>query len=1194
MSLIMNSDTEVIRPGKGEPLSSMLTLADADDGGVIIRDIKQDSDIAKASTLKKGDHIYGATIYFDNMNSGDVAQILKYSESCKAGLKLHSDGEITSPDSLKLRNFSLKSLDAGIGDQTYTDIYNKKIKKHLKLPTPNINAQNADPKAMKLQDPDIRGPSFGIPSLKEKGVDAEFKTPNVEMPSLNLRGPNISGPDGDLGFKVPNIKGVSPKLDGNFKSPTIDVKSPEVDLNVPDTNLTFWDKLKFPKFKKPNLGISEPDVKMPGLRLDTDLPETNIKLPSGKIKEDMKFPKVDVKTPGLDVKAPKVDLNDLEVNVPKPKIKTSTFKLPSLNIKPSKPDVNLKTPKVTGDVDLPKFSIKSPNVDVNKPNIDLHGPSSKMKMPNIGLPSFNTPDLNMKKPDLDLDGKLKMPNFKMKKGLNIPDVDIQGSKGDLGINVPDVNLQSKKFKMPTFNAPGRDLSVPDIDVNLKKPDITDNVNISFPKTKGEFQVPGIDVKKPSFEVNDPNINLHGPNVTLPNVDFDDRKAKIKSLGIKLPSFTPNTKGIDLTAPKLETDFKGPKLDIESPDLDINTPKPGDIALGGNFNIPKFTTPKYSLSGQKGNLPDVDLPGVNIKGDVKPKGIDMKSPKGDIDINMPGAEFKTPNVEMPSFNLRGPNISGPDGDLGFKVPNIKGVSPKLDGNFKSPTIDVKSPEVDLNVPDTNLTFWDKLKFPKFKKPNLGISEPDVKMPGLRLDTDLPETNIKLPSGKMKLPKVDAKIPKLDLKAPNLDIKAPKLDMKTPELDLKTPKLDVKTPKLDMDVNVPKIKTPTLKIPSLNLPGINTSKPDVNLSAPDLKAGFSGPQIDGDGLFQDINLSNAEGKFKIPDVSSPSLSIPDYKAKMPEINADLKSPKIDITPKGNLEGKSQKFKNLFKWSLPKASVPDVNMDLNKPDVNGQLSLPDPKFQGAIKGPNIDLEGKKFDMKAPSAEFQGPKFETPEMNLSPLKASLPDLNLPSLENARSNIKGLKIDGDLSNPKVKGSDFYVNLPKAGITMPDVDINMKAPKISGRDEELDLKSPQVKGNIDLPEPSIKGGVKLPTFNANVPGAGVDVKSSDLKFNDPSLSRISGGTFKVRSASVSDLDEPTNGSTNGLNLKAQSSSTLNINGDTKSKKSRFKLPSLGYKSRGSVDLNKAQVESSKSFGSRFNLPELEFSLTPTS
>ncbi|XP_042189696.1 neuroblast differentiation-associated protein AHNAK [Callorhinchus milii] len=730
MSLIMNSDTEVIRPGKGEPLSSMLTLADADDGGVIIRDIKQDSDIAKASTLKKGDHIYGATIYFDNMNSGDVAQILKYSESCKAGLKLHSDGEITSPDSLKLRNFSLKSLDAGIGDQTYTDIYNKKIKKHLKLPTPNINAQNADPKAMKLQDPDIRGPSFGIPSLKEKGVDAEFKTPNVEMPSLNLRGPNISGPDGDLGFKVPNIKGVSPKLDGNFKSPTIDVKSPEVDLNVPDTNLTFWDKLKFPKFKKPNLGISEPDVKMPGLRLDTDLPETNIKLPSGK--------------------------------------------------------------------------------------------------------------------------------------------------------------------------------------------------------------------------------------------------------------------------------------------------------------------------------------------------------------------------------------------------------------------------------------------------------------------------------MKLPKVDAKIPKLDLKAPNLDIKAPKLDMKTPELDLKTPKLDVKTPKLDMDVNVPKIKTPTLKIPSLNLPGINTSKPDVNLSAPDLKAGFSGPQIDGDGLFQDINLSNAEGKFKIPDVSSPSLSIPDYKAKMPEINADLKSPKIDITPKGNLEGKSQKFKNLFKWSLPKASVPDVNMDLNKPDVNGQLSLPDPKFQGAIKGPNIDLEGKKFDMKAPSAEFQGPKFETPEMNLSPLKASLPDLNLPSLENARSNIKGLKIDGDLSNPKVKGSDFYVNLPKAGITMPDVDINMKAPKISGRDEELDLKSPQVKGNIDLPEPSIKGGVKLPTFNANVPGAGVDVKSSDLKFNDPSLSRISGGTFKVRSASVSDLDEPTNGSTNGLNLKAQSSSTLNINGDTKSKKSRFKLPSLGYKSRGSVDLNKAQVESSKSFGSRFNLPELEFSLTPTS
>ncbi|KAL8184281.1 UNVERIFIED_CONTAM: hypothetical protein K2H54_011670, partial [Gekko kuhli] len=61
--------------------------------GVFVKRVTEDSPAAKGGVVKEGDQIVSATIYFDNLQSGEVTEILKNVGHHTVGLRLQRKGD---------------------------------------------------------------------------------------------------------------------------------------------------------------------------------------------------------------------------------------------------------------------------------------------------------------------------------------------------------------------------------------------------------------------------------------------------------------------------------------------------------------------------------------------------------------------------------------------------------------------------------------------------------------------------------------------------------------------------------------------------------------------------------------------------------------------------------------------------------------------------------------------------------------------------------------------------------------------------------------------------------------------------------------------------------------------------------------------------------------------------------------------
>ncbi|XP_066107867.1 neuroblast differentiation-associated protein AHNAK isoform X2 [Saccopteryx bilineata] len=83
---------ELLLPNWQGSGSHGLTIAQRDDG-VYVQEVMQNSPAARTGVVKEGDQIVGATIYFDNLQSGEVTQLLSTMGHHTVGLKLHRKGD---------------------------------------------------------------------------------------------------------------------------------------------------------------------------------------------------------------------------------------------------------------------------------------------------------------------------------------------------------------------------------------------------------------------------------------------------------------------------------------------------------------------------------------------------------------------------------------------------------------------------------------------------------------------------------------------------------------------------------------------------------------------------------------------------------------------------------------------------------------------------------------------------------------------------------------------------------------------------------------------------------------------------------------------------------------------------------------------------------------------------------------------
>uniref|UniRef100_A0A4W5PDV4 PDZ domain-containing protein n=1 Tax=Hucho hucho TaxID=62062 RepID=A0A4W5PDV4_9TELE len=695
----------------GRRPSGGLMLEESEKGRLFVSSVV-DGSLANQG-LKEGDEIVGATINFDQLSKDDVLKILKlmddngFDEKVKVLTKNNLHQSMGTLDSIKAPEEMLK------------DSYNRlnaKIKRFMKedssgQPTasgergsPNGQVKSKGPRPL-WANPDVRGTDSTV-TLDAPG--GELLLPNANMSTSDLSLAHLNG-----------YLGADPHV--NISDlPSVDLKGSKINLELPDSDIGIPSgKIKTQSLGMADFAISGPRVRNPDLDLsaaemclsDISLPDLctpDIDIPSGKFK--LKKPHAELKAPDFDVDAPSGKLK-------MPKCDFSGLKRPDLGIDDDvkTPKLILKAPKIKGgldapELDLPKVDLKLPKLDVNTPDIDINAPSEKFKMPKFKMPIS------------DLSGP-KGPDVGIDRDLDGPDLSLLSSK----LKQPDLDVGSPsgKFKMPSFKAPDFGFSRPDIqgpDLEVKTPDL----DLSAPKFKGGISPPDFDLA---------DVDLKGPKLDLNAPDFD---IDMPSGKIKVPT------------------LNKPKVDLNAPDLDIDGPS-------GKLKTPKFTLPKgrgldinagVKSPKIKGGIdsPDMNLPDADLKA---PK-LDANAP--DFDINAPSEKLKMTKFKMPKFR----GLKGPDVDI--------------DGDLEGPDIDINAPTANLKGPKTDL------KMPDLKMPGFRLSGPNVDEP----DYDLPDIDLSAPKLQGGISPPDVRLPKGHLKGPKLDLNAQDFDVDAPSGKLKMPK------------------------------------------------------------------------------------------------------------------------------------------------------------------------------------------------------------------------------------------------------------------------------------------------------------------------------------------------------------------------------------------------------------------------
>ncbi|GAA6111382.1 neuroblast differentiation-associated protein AHNAK, partial [Tachysurus ichikawai] len=740
--------------------------------------------------------------------------------------KVNITGAEESKGGMKMSKISVSSI----------EIKSPKAKSDAdKVLQSEIKAAKMDIKAPGIVDPKLKltsisGSEINIKSLKAKG-EVDVSVPNVEgtikAPEVDIRHPvvGIEGSDGGIAMpeiimpsiqlQGPKVKG--PNVDASLHKGEVDIKGLNIDMSTDVDIEGHKGKVKGPKVKMPS--ISGPKISMSAV--DVNLKGSNIKsdvdISLAKVEGNIKAPKVDVKVPHVETEGPEGGFKMPKIKMPSYGVIVPKVEELDVDTRLAKAEVHVSVPEVEGD-------IKAPKVDIRGPQIDTEGPEGGFKMPKIKMPSFSVKGLKGEGPDVNLpEGEvdIKGPSIDVK----IPEVDIEGPEG--------------KLKGPK-------ISMPDVDFNLKGPKVKGEVDASFPKLEGEIKTQKVDIKSPDVDIEGPEGKVKGPKFKMPTISGP--KISMPDVHIKGPKLKGD---VDVSVPKIEGDIKAPKVDIKGPDVDVEG--------SGGFKMPKMKMPTFGIKGPKVegpeievNLPkaDIDVKGISlakVEGNIKAPKVDVKVPH--VETEGPEGGFKMPKIKMPSYGVIVPKVEELDVDTRLAKAEVHVSVPEVEGDIKAPKVDIRGPQIDTEGPEGGFKM-PKIKMPSFSVKGLKGEGPDVNLPegevdikGPSIDVKIPEVDIEGPEGKLKGPKISMPDVDFNLKGPKVkgevDASFPKL-----EGEIKTQKVDIKSPDVDIEGPEGKVKGPKFKMPTISGPKI--SMPDVHIKGPKLKGDVdvSVPKIEGD--------------------------------------------------------------------------------------------------------------------------------------------------------------------------------------------------------------------------------------------------------------------------------------------------------------------------------------------------------------
>ncbi|NXW58150.1 AHNK protein, partial [Eurystomus gularis] len=473
---------EILLPNWQGSGSHGITIDQTDDG-VFVKQVQQNSPAAKMGVVKEGDQIVSATVYFDNLQSGEVAQLLNSMGHHTVGLRLQRRGD-KSPlpgQSWSHEVLAASSSESG-DDEEYRRIYTTKIKPRLKSEevvegecggtqsrtitvTRKVTAYTVDvTRHDGAKDVDVVGPDFHI-QLPAQEISPTTKSDGEAEPGPTTIKMAPGGSAQATGWSVPGagswgLHGSSPRIEANGQ-----MGSPDAGFHLKGLRLDGQGHVSGVGVHGELLGGTPSHTAASGPCLQGG-----------------------GQAPGVAAASPPMTQPDVDVG----KIKFPALKVPKFGFLPQ------------GEVGghAPQMGLTTPRADVTTSAGHLTGPE-------LPAPSVKGPTAQV---DAGLKGAVKVSSPE----LVVPGVAVKG-----------------EWKGPTFKkVEPPQISLSDVNLHLKGPQVKGDAGVTGPRVEGDLKGLGskglqVDLKAPTVEFEGPEGHLKGPSVCAPAVDVTVKGPQLK-------------------------------------------------------------------------------------------------------------------------------------------------------------------------------------------------------------------------------------------------------------------------------------------------------------------------------------------------------------------------------------------------------------------------------------------------------------------------------------------------------------------------------------------------------------------------------------------------------------------------------------------------------------------------------------------
>ncbi|XP_030075952.1 periaxin [Microcaecilia unicolor] len=1159
--------------------------------GIFIKDLSKDSLAAKSLSLKEGDQLLSARVYFENVKCEDALKLLQCAEAHKVSFCFKRTVQASDVSvSPQAGGFELKGPKAKMPKMTVQSLTSvKKEKKKLKSPG-DISEQGSHEGRRDL-NVEISPGMMEIPP-----VDIEFALP--WFPKL---------------LKAKGEAGTGATMEG-------------LDASV---GLSATEK-KHMKLKLPRLRVKEAaavkgvnvEVHKPGEKINVALPEVSLEM---QVPEAERMAKV--KTPKFGISFPRTKKPKVDVTLAKRKAEVS---VPEMGTEIQK-DVKFKPPEVELDLSLTtgkaEGSVLKPRIDgKNMDDVEMKGSVGMLKISQIPEVSISVPKIEGEISRSELDSGIEVGSFEglPKSGIQLPSFDIAIPKVDVGVSLPKIERDTEMregIEAPgtSLNGEGFKMQMPTLDISAQVPDV--NLDVPRPQALGEVKMEGPDVKLKLPKMKAPDIGISLSKVKAEgemDVSLDQAKLHIDSPdgkykpGLKMPS-------LDIAVPSEDFDITFPKGQVEvssqiSKDI-VGYPTEANIEIPDvTMKMPKIKLPKFGTKGKENNV-DTHLVPPKVQGQVKAPQTEVKVDK----IESPGIKAKGPKIKLPTFGIsltkdrhevpipkmdvktEQPKVST-KGELQFpevKMPSIDISIPKLPeakleisgpafaGDIKTPEMGgVESSDYKLKMPNVSLPIADFSV--KAQKPDIDIqvSPPKAGLP--KLEMELKEGGLDLKDGKISVPKIALSLPErksietdfsppkteleisvgkpvVDIRIPTREdnVKGPKFELESSETKLnlpsaKMPSLEVDLPKVEVDLNLSKTEVSAsgfeepnvkLKMPKIPLPKLSGKDMDIDIdmASPRLMVDVKAPHIETDLKRTDVEVPYMTGKGLKISMPKPVITVGKKELMAKEEKAisgqELKAKINNAIPQVELE--TPNLASSLEAKLPTIELPSVEISAPKvPDVDAHVFLDSRELSGKA---NADTG---FAAEA-EAKWKTPKFMLPKFGISGPKTKKGDVEVEA-------------DGVTKGPKLKMPKFGISFPKnKHETAPEGAVVISRPEVKAPKGKIEVVGSPIK--LDLSNAiAVLPAVMLPTVDISAPKAEIDISQPKDKID------ISADRGKDLPRAV--IDRPSE-----INIEIP---------DVKLKMPKFSLPKSGAQSKENeltIDLEgphtSARIASPKKGGS---------------